>query len=179
MSPGSRRGPERGRVQRRAAKGFRGPSVRPGKPGVQLSRSRKLLTRAPRRPQAKQERKGLTAADGPEPALATARARRPPGPAGRAGDRGAAYASARPSGDPPRGHSPREAASHSPAPPGPLLRGRTPARPHTAPHARPPGFGYLSPLTTRSAPRGGGGGGGGGGAARAGSGAAMLGPGLG
>lgn len=87
-----------------------------------------------------QERKGLAAADRPNPALATPRAEPPPGPAGRAGDGRAANASARPSGDPPRGHSPREAASHSPAPPGRLLRGRTPARLHTAPHARPPGL---------------------------------------
>ena len=44
----------------------------------------------------------------------------------------AATDSAQPSRGPPRGHSPSEAASHSPALPGPLRRGRSPARPHTA-----------------------------------------------
>lgn len=88
-------------------------------------------------------------------------------------------ATAQPSRGPPRGHSPREAASHSPALPGPLRRGRSPARPQQLLRPGPQGFVHLSPLTTRSAPGGGGGGGGGGGAARAGSGAAMLGPGLG
>ena len=44
----------------------------------------------------------------------------------------AATDSAQPSRGPPRGHSPSEAATHSPALPGPLRRGRSPARPHTA-----------------------------------------------
>lgn len=172
-----------GSSRRRAATEIRGPAVRPASP-VCSCRGAGSSPRALRRERAVQGRKGLAAAGGraggPGPRVSDA-PRKAPAPARRA------------SGSPRSSHR-RSPAQRGPAQ-GPLPEGGSqslaqPRRARSRGDGLPPaltprltpgpqGFGHLSPLTTRSAPSGGGGGGGGGGAARAGSGAAMLGPGLG
>ena len=142
-----------------ANRGLWAASDRPGRKRKGLTET-SSLTPSDRRPRERNPRHGLKASETPR----SRRHRLSPaqqGPAQGPLPKGGSQSFARPSGPAPEGTVSRPP-SHSY-----LLR------------PGPQGFVHLSPLTTRSAPGGGGGGGGGGGAARAGSGAAMLGPGLG